>query len=397
MSPAVFRCVLRSANTAWRIAVFAAAILLGSGCACHAVTTESLQAEYLWMVTLDGLRPEELFTGADRRLIDKEIGGVKDPAATLRQFWVDDPLQRRRRLMPFFWDVVAKQGQVFGSVEHDSAVLVKNGRYFSYPGYQEILCGYPDDRVDSNDKKNNENVSVLEWLSQRERFANKVAAFASWDVFPYILNAERSCLYVNAGWQEIDFAENDSIKNLLNRSIRETPHYWRGARFDFMTFTAAMQYVRAKQPSVLYLALDETDDWCHDGRYDLYLEAARRSDQYLQELWEYAQSSAKYRDKTAMIITTDHGRGDGREGWKNHGSELPGSERIWMAVIGPDTPALGVRSTITTTQGQYAASAAMLLGEDFTTSSAKVAAPLPDIVASESRSNVAAARASTAK
>lgn len=335
---------------------------------------------YLWCVTIDGLRPEEVFTGADKRLIDKEIGGVDDVQQTLEKFWHTDAVRRREKLLPFFWKVLAKQGQVFGSTDHDSVVVVKNKRYFSYPGYQEILCGFPDDAIDSNDKINNKNTTVLEWLARKPRYSGKVAAFASWDVFPYILNAERSGIDVNAGWQEIEVAKSEVAKDLINRNIREIPHYWRGARFDALTFQAAMQYLEVKQPSILYLALDETDDWCHDGRYDLYLEAARRCDRYLQTLWDYAQNSEKYRDKTSLILTTDHGRGNGREGWKNHGNDLPGSERIWMAVIGPATPSLRVRSGVQATQGQYAASAAQLVGEDFTTHSPDIAPPLPEIV-----------------
>ena len=39
-----------------------------------------------------------------------------------------------------------------------------------------------------------------------------------------------------------------------------------------------------------------------------------------------------------MIVTTDHGAGDADPtGWKSHGAHIQGSERIWIAVIGPDT------------------------------------------------------------
>ena len=141
-----------------------------------------------------------------------------------------------------------------------------------------------------------------------------------------------------------------------------------------------MEYVKLKSPRVLYLALDETDDWCHSGRYDLYLEAAYRADRYLRKLWEFTQSHQSYRNKTSILITTDHGRGDGREGWKNHGTDLPGSERIWIAVMGPDTPALGIRENVQATQGQVAASAAQLLGYDYCSNNQKVAESLPGIV-----------------
>ena len=42
---------------------------------------------------------------------------------------------------------------------------------FSYPGYSEMFCGWPDDdRIDSNDPVPNPNVSVLEVVNQDPRY-----------------------------------------------------------------------------------------------------------------------------------------------------------------------------------------------------------------------------------
>lgn len=71
-----------------------------------------------------------------------------------------------------------------------------NGLWFSYPGYSELLTGVADPRIDSNAKKANPNVSVLEWLNRRPGFEGRVAAFGSWDVLPFILAVERSGLTV---------------------------------------------------------------------------------------------------------------------------------------------------------------------------------------------------------
>ena len=82
----------------------------------------------------------------------------------------------------------AKDGVVIGNPDHDSRAMVTNGLNFSYPGYSEILCGYADPTIDSNAKKNNENVTVLEWIHSKPGFQSSVAAFCSWDVFPFIIN-----------------------------------------------------------------------------------------------------------------------------------------------------------------------------------------------------------------
>jgi bisphosphoglycerate-independent phosphoglycerate mutase (AlkP superfamily) len=48
-----------------------------------------------------------------------------------------------------------------------------------------------------------------------------------------------------------------------------------------------------------------------------------------------------YKGKTTMLVTTDHGRGSTLEDWHSHGDDVGGAEYIWVAAIGPDTPAAG--------------------------------------------------------
>ena len=335
------------------------------------------ETENVLLITLDGLRWQELFGGADQRLINKEDGGVSTPETVRQRYWRSDAKQRREVLMPFFWSVIAKDGQVLGDPAHNSTVKVTNGRFFSYPGYNELLCGFGDERIDSNDKMPNRNTTVLEWLHRMPEFQGRVAAFASWDVFPYIINVERSGIYVNAGWQPLEVFGDAVATGELNAVANELPKYWPGVRYDVFAFRGALDFLKSKHPRVLYVALGETDDWAHAGRYDLYLDAAYRSDQFIQRLWQVAQSIPQYKDKTTLIITTDHGRGDGRESWKSHSADIPGSDQTWIAVLGPDTPALGVRSAINATQSQTAATVASALGKDFTASDNRIAEPIP--------------------
>jgi arylsulfatase A-like enzyme len=194
------------------------------------------------------------------------------------------------------------------------------------------------------------------------------------------LNQERSGIYVNAGWQDLEIFANEREKEQWNLLAHSLPRYWSEVRYDAFTYRGALEYLQVKRPRVLYVALGETDDWAHDGRYDQYLDAAYRTDQYIQGLWEACQRLDQYRDKTTLIITTDHGRGDDRDGWKSHGTSIPGSEYIWIAALGPDTSSLGQRTNVNVTQSQIAATVAALLGEDFTASDDRIAQPLPGVV-----------------
>ena len=118
-----------------------------------------LHTAHVVLVTLDGLRWQEVFTGADRALIDHE-DFVSEPEDLRERFWSEDPMLRREKLLPFFWSVLATEGQLYGNRLEGSKVNVTNGHWFSYPGYNEILTGRADDRIDSNDKRENPNVTV---------------------------------------------------------------------------------------------------------------------------------------------------------------------------------------------------------------------------------------------
>jgi hypothetical protein len=337
------------------------------------------RADNVLIVTFDGFRWQELFGGYQAALNTKTDGGVSKPGPLAARFDGATPDARREALLPFLWSVIARDGQIFGDAAHKSRVRITNGLWFSYPGYNEMLTGAADPRVDSNDKKPNPNLTVLQWLSQRPGFEGKVAAYGSWDVLPYIVPAERAGVHVNGDGPALMEPASDR-ERLLNAMTEDLPRYWDGERFDAATMQGALEYLRTRQPRVLYVMLGETDEWAHGRRYDLYLDAAWRSDRFVRRLWELAQSLPAYRGRTALVLATDHGRGATPTDWTDHGQKVPAAESIWMAVMGPATPALGVREGIAATQSQLAATVAALVGEDFRAAAPKAAPPLPDIV-----------------
>ena len=340
--------------------------------------------ENVFVVTLDGFRWQETVRRLRRRA--QHQGGRRRRrarAAPAQRFDRPTPEARREALLPFLWTVVAREGQILGDPASGSRVRVTNGLWFSYPGYNEMLSGFADPRVDSNDKKPNPNVTVLEWLNGRPGFEGRVAAFGTWDVLPFIVAAERS----GAARQRrrARGARARERPRPAAERLHRRPAGLLGAatRFDAPTMQGALEYLRTRQPRVLYVMLGETDEWAHGRRYDLYLDAAWRSDRFVRRLWEDAQSLPAYRGRTALVLATDHGRGAtparldrprpegarrrARSGWRSSG---------------PDTPALGVREGVQATQSQLAATVAALLGlgEDFRTAPPKAAPPLPDLV-----------------
>jgi len=293
-------------------------------------------------ITIDGLRWEEVFYGSDSLLIHSD-NYTKDHDNILNEYWHSSTKVRRERLMPFFWNTIALQGQLYGNLQEGSIAILKNPYLFSYPGYSEMLVGYVDLTRNSNNKENNPNITVLEYIHNQPGYNNKVAAFCSWDVFDFIINEERSGIYVSAGMEPYEKGRKNPKIGLLNEIMLQIPVPWNSVRYDAITHNFAKTYLEEFRPKLLYIAYDETDEYAHEGKYDQYLIAANQLDQYISDLWDWVQNNYYYKDKTTILITTDHGRGnEDIDSWRNHGSSVAGAENVWMAVIGPDTPSEGV-------------------------------------------------------
>lgn len=357
---------------AYRLIVAALAIL----CATIAPAQQQpARASNVLVVTMDGLRWQEVFGGLQSDLLTKAAGGVGDAESLEARFGGPSPEQRRQKLMPFLWGVMANNGQVFGDASRDSHARVTNGLRFSYPGYSEMLVGFADPRINSNDKVPNPNVTVLEWLHRRPGFDGRVAAFASWELLRWIVNEERSGVHANGEGAPVARPATDRDR-LLNEFAADLPPYWGATRFDAPTGFGALEYLKTHRPRVLYVMLGETDEWAHGRRYDLYLDAALRNDRFVQRLWETAQGLPEYAEKTALLVATDHGRGETAADWTSHGEKVPAADRIWMAAMGPGVPSLGVRAGDRVTQAQIAATIAALVGEDYAAAQPKAAPPL---------------------
>lgn len=325
------------------------------------------QIDNVVLITVDGLRWQEVFGGVMDSLLQSELTHPYAKDSLRNMFWSESKEKARQKLMPFFWNEIASKGQIYGNRKYGNIVNCTNRFRVSYPGYSEILCGYSDPNITSNAKVNNPNKTVLEWINAQEGFEGRVAAFCSWDVFPYIINEERSGIPVNAGFDKADDGNLSSMEEMLNYMQDEVTGPWYNVRLDAFTHNYALEYMKKYHPRLVYISYGETDDFAHDGNYDHYIVAAHKTDQWIKRVWEFVQSDPVYRDRTALIITTDHGRGTSpMDEWKSHGNIFKGSEEIWLAAIGPGIEPLGeVRNKSKLFQDQVASTVAYLLGFSF--------------------------------
>ncbi len=293
------------------------------------------------LITLDGFRWQELFSGADAALITN-LEYVNDTTWLKTQFWRESPTERREVLLPFLWKEAVTMGQFHGNRTLGSKVDLTNSLWFSYPGYNEILTGKADDkRITSNDKINNPNPTFLEIANSSDGYKGKAAAFASWDVFPYIINEERSGVPVNAGFALAKGGELTAREKFLNELQPQIPSPWGSVRLDAFTHHYALEYMKRSHPDLVYIAYGETDDFAHDGNYQAYLKAANNTDALIKELWQFTQKDPYYRN-TLFIITTDHGRGTtALETWRDHGDKVKGAGEVWLIAFGKGVAVTG--------------------------------------------------------
>ncbi|SFD72610.1 alkaline phosphatase family protein [Spirosoma endophyticum] len=322
-------------------------------------------AQNLILVTLDGVRWQEVFNGADSTLLFDPVYS-RDTASARKQFWAATPAERRVRIMPFLWNTIGKQGQLYGNRQLGNRMNVSNPHWFSYPGYNEILSGYADDRIKSNDKIDNPNVTVLEFLNQQPDYKGKVAVFSSWDVIEAAVNEKRSGIPASSA-NEPSHPVTSADSLLSDLTTLYPREFGDGVRADFLTYFSARQYVKQKQPRILFLSFDETDDLAYAGRYHDHLRMVQSIDTYLADLWKMIQTMPQYAGKTAILVTTDHGRGHTPKArWKDHGTKTADSYQIWLAAMGPGVATSGEQSNGPVLfQNQLAATLARLLGFDF--------------------------------
>ena len=323
------------------------------------------QTENVIIITTDGFRWQDLFKGMDSAIANNNKYNQGDSNYLFEKYWNNNESERRKELMPFLWSTVLNQGQLFGNRTAGSKVDNANPYWFSYPGYSEIMTGYADTAINSNDYESNPNVTVLEFLNKQPKLKGRVAAFGAWNAFDRILNEKRSGIPVMSAFDTVAGKNLTVQQKLINKMLLDSYRPWGEAEcLDVFTHHAAFEYLKSKKPRVLYIAYGETDEWAHSGQYRSYLDAAHQVDAWLKDIWKFVQTDPQYKNKTTLLITTDHGRGDiEKENWTSHNNQIQDAHEIWLATIGPDSPARGeLKSDMQLYQKQIAQTIAKLLG-----------------------------------
>lgn len=146
---------------------------------------------------------------------------------------------------------------------------------------------------------------------------DEVQVIAAWDKLKLAVSSRDDVAAVQAGEVHAQGEGGELEQALIDE----------GYEFDRLPVMAARQLL-PDRPRFLHLALWDSDRYGHQGDYARYLKVLRAYDRLLVEL------AAALDDDTALVITTDHGRGIADQ-WSEHGPHLPGSARTWAFVMLP--------------------------------------------------------------
>ena len=345
-------------------------IFLLSMLALHAFAgfSQKNDDQRLIIITTDGYRWQELFSGMDSAIANRKEYNHGDSLDIFQAYWDADPARRREKLMPFFWSELVAKGQLYGNRALGSQVDVANPYWFSYPGYSELLTGQVDTAVNSNDYKPNPNTNILEYFNNKPAYKNRVIAFGAWGAFDRILNEQRSGFPVINAFDEYKPLQSDPQMKLIADMLRDSyKPFGMGEAQDVFTHYQAYRYLVTKKPKVLYISYGETDEFAHHGDYKSYLDAAHQLDAWIRQIWNFVQSDPDYKGRTTLLITTDHGRGDAvKSEWTSHGQKIADCHSIWYALLGAHVKPMGeVRNSGQTYQKDLIHIVSRLMGESF--------------------------------
>lgn len=258
---------------------------------------------------------------AIKRVIYITLDGVR---------WQDVFLDHSR--FPIFWQKYAKTAAIYGEPNSNKTMEVASIPV-SLPSYQSQMSGSVQSCPD-NECGRIHVTTLPENLVNKFGFKKKdVASISSWEVTDYAVESVAGTIFNNNGTRPMydpDTQEADSVMFEINKD--QADHYpGDDTRLDKYTFAQALHYLEKYQPKFLWISFGDADDYAHEGNLAAYRQSLTFSDESIDQLM-MTLKRLNLDTETLIIITTDHGRGNG-ENWLEHGEEYPESKQTWAFVI----------------------------------------------------------------
>jgi len=282
------------------------------------------EAVAIVLVTLDGVRWQEVFEGVDARLAAAH--GL-----------ADEQVVSARQLLPNLYAIIDRHGAALGAPGYGAPISASGPNFLSLPGYAELFSGRTVTGCDDNQCRGVSAHTIIEELSAGlPADAGEVAAITSWPEIAKVTSYAGANAAVSSGRHGGSHREafaRDAEGARLLALAENAPHALGDPDFrpDSLTADIAIYHLKAHRPRFLFLGLGEPDEFGHMNDYGGYLAALRRADARLAEIDVQLQRLAERGTRTALFVTADHGRADS---FVNHGGAYPESARVWLVAAG---------------------------------------------------------------
>jgi hypothetical protein len=294
------------------------------------------------LVTIDGVRAEDVFDGADPSL---------RPGSDVASF------RRPEAVMPRTYRLVATRGVALGAERKGcGAVHTASGANISLPGYLEIFTGR---RTRCRDNNCDRTTSPTVMDEAVHAGIAPVASIGSWEIldravsnrsFPitHASGADPSMpapvpMLVAEGtqrWPEPRPITNDVLEQLVAVGERAEAYPGHGRyRPDASTTAIALEYLRSAKPAFLHVGLGDPDEYGHRNDYPAYLSSIGEADAFIGKVADTLDAMGELGARTTVIVTTDHGR---NRDFQHHGAYSLSSARTFVLAFGAHVATRGV-------------------------------------------------------
>lgn len=208
-----------------------------------------------------------------------------------------------------------------------------DGQTSTIPGHTAISTGVYQN-INNNGASLPDNPSIFQaWLKEHSQQSSKAWIITSKDKLEILANTN-SLLWKNKYMP----STNCGVNGLGVGS---------GYRDDSTTIQRVFEIFEEHHPNLALINFREPDYSAHQSDWLNYLAGISKTDEYVQQIWDYIENDPTYKGKTTLLITNDHGRhlNGISTGWNSHGDPCDGCRKLSLLALGPDFPKNVVVST----------------------------------------------------
>jgi predicted AlkP superfamily pyrophosphatase or phosphodiesterase len=209
----------------------------------------------------------------------------------------------------YLWQRLCPLGTYFTNLSNDDLTLTD-------PGHSNIITGTWQ-KLENNGHQRPASPNIFEYFRKQN-------------------NADSLQCWVVLGKSKLDILSGSDLPE-YGHGFSASVKYSSDELSDVSAFENAEFVLKEYHPRLTVINFPHIDYMAHQANWDGYISAIRQVDTLVASLWNVIQADPVLHDKTALIVTNDHGRHT--IDFSNHGDECEGCRHIMLLMIGPDIPA----------------------------------------------------------